>query len=301
MTIETSRADTDGVITIDPILCTGCGLCAIVCKDLSITVDGIAKISNNPIFGCVGCGQCVAICPSDAIMVEGRTLSRTDYIEIPNRESKAAFSQVYNLMLARRSIRDFKNKKIDSELIEKILQAAVTAPMGIPPSSVEVLVLDDNEKVREFSYDFIDYIKKYKWFLKPTTLRLLRPFIGKDNYNAFKDFVIPLVDFFTQRKEMDEDWLLYNAPLAIYFYGAYTDPADPYIAATYAMLAAESLGLGSCMIGSVNPFLKYGGKTIKEKYNINSKVREGIIVIFGYPKYEYKKSIKRTFEKIIYY
>ena len=26
--------------------------------------------------------------------------------------------------------------------------------------------------------------------------------------------------------------------------------ADPLIAATYAMLAAESLGLGSCMIGT---------------------------------------------------
>lgn len=301
MTIKTSRADTNGVITIDPALCTGCGLCAIVCKDLSLIVDGIAKINTNPIFGCVGCGQCVAICPSDAIIVEGRTLSRTDYVEIPAKEFRADFDHVYSMMLTRRSIRDFKNKKIDSELINKILQAAVTAPMGIPPSSVEVLVLDGQDKVREFSYDFIDYLKKYKRFLKPSTLRVLRPFIGKDNYNAFKDFVIPLVDFFTQRKELDEDWLLYNAPLAIYFYGAYTDPADPYIAATYAMLAAESLGLGSCMIGSVNPFLKYGGKTIKEKYNINSKVREGIIVIFGYPKYEYKKSIKRTFEKIIYY
>lgn len=301
MTIKTSRADTNGVITIDPALCTGCGLCAIVCKDLSLIVDGIAKINTNPIFGCVGCGQCVAICPSDAIMVEGRTLSRTDYVEIPTKEFRADFDQVYSMMLARRSIRDFKNKKIDSELIDKILQAAVTAPMGIPPSSVEVLVLDGQDKVREFSYDFIDYLKKYKRFLKPSTLRVLRPFIGKDNYNAFKDFVSPLVDFFTQRKEMDEDWLLYNAPLAIYFYGAYTDPADPYIAATYAMLAAESLGLGSCMIGSVNPFLKYGGKVIKEKYKINPKVREGIIVIFGYPKYKYKKSIKRTFEKIIYF
>ncbi len=99
-----------------------------------------------------------------------------------------------------------------------------------------------------------------------------------------------------QRKEMKENWLLYDAPLAMYFYGVFTDPADPYITATYAMLAAESLGLGSCMIGSINPFLRYGGKSLKSKYNINPKVREGIFVIFGYPKYSYNKAIKRTFK-----
>ena len=46
------------------------------------------------------------------------------------------------------------------------------------------------------------------------------------------------------------DWFFYDAPLALYFYASpYADPADPLIPATYAMLAGESLGLGTCMLG----------------------------------------------------
>jgi nitroreductase len=85
----------------------------------------------------------------------------------------------------------------------------------------------------------------------------------------------------------------------MYFYGSpYSDPADAYIPATYAMLVAESLGLGTCMIGSINPFLKRGASSLKKKYKINPKNRNGIFLIIGYPKVKYHKGIKRTFAKV---
>jgi nitroreductase len=37
------------------------------------------------------------------------------------------------------------------------------------------------------------------------------------------------------------------------------------------MLVAESLGLGSCMIGSIAPMIKKGGDQIKKKYGIDLK------------------------------
>jgi len=43
--------------------------------------------------------------------------------------------------------------------------------------------------------------------------------------------------------------------------------ADAHISATYAMLAAESLGLGSCMIGSASPFL-VRSKQLLQKYGL---------------------------------
>ena len=50
---------------------------------------------------------------------------------------------------------------------------------------------------------------------------------------------------------------LYDAPVALCFYGSpCCDPAGPVIAATYAMPAAESLGLGTCMIGGNDPFIQ---------------------------------------------
>ncbi len=56
--------------------------------------------------------------------------------------------------------------------------------------------------------------------------------------------------FFIEAREKGEDWLLYNAPLAMHCYvSVYTDPVDLLGSATYAMLAAETLSVGSCMIG----------------------------------------------------
>lgn len=76
-------------------------------------------------------------------------------------------------------------------------------------------------------------------------------------------------------------------------------PADSLVAATYAMLAAESLGLGSCMIGTPAYFIKYS-KKIKQKYDLPLKNQPGIVVIFGYPRIKYRKALKRRLAKVTY-
>ena len=54
-----------------------------------------------------------------------------------------------------------------------------------------------------------------------------------------------------EKRDKGEDWFTYHAPAAFLFhYGPMSGQADCHIAATYAMLAAESLGLGSCMLGT---------------------------------------------------
>ncbi len=92
--------------------------------------------------------------------------------------------------------------------------------------------------------------------------------------------------------------ITYDAPLAIYFYGSpYCEPADPIVAATTAMYAGESLGLGTCMLGGIHPLIQFGSKAgkFREKYGIKYKSREGLFVIFGYPSVDYRKGIRRTF------
>jgi nitroreductase len=98
-----------------------------------------------------------------------------------------------------------------------------------------------------------------------------------------------------------ENVVTYDAPLVMYFYGSpYTDPADPIVAATYAMIAGESMGLGTCMLGAIHPLIQYGGKARKfrKQYGIKYASREGLFVIFGYPSVKYNKGIKRTFASV---
>ncbi|MBI6875359.1 nitroreductase family protein [Clostridium aciditolerans] len=85
-----------------------------------------------------------------------------DVIELPKNESIADYESLKSLLISRRSVRDFKEQKIQREIIDKILEVASTAPNGLGSSDVEVMVLDDKEKVDEFTLDLINVLKKNK-------------------------------------------------------------------------------------------------------------------------------------------
>jgi nitroreductase len=263
--------------------------------------DGKPVVSDQALFGCVACGHCMAVCQNNAIQISGRELSVNDLIDLSEMETKPGYDQLKNLMIGRRSIRDFKDTEIGEQLTGKIIEAAVSAPMGLPPSDVHLVVIKGKDKVREFSFDVIDYFGKIGWVFSPWLMWMWR-LMGKEAYQVMKSFGNPLVKFMVETRKKNENYLLYDAPLALYFSSSpYADPADPYIPATYAMLAAESLGLGSCMIGSVHPMIQYGAKKLKQKWNLPAKSPSGIIVIFGYPKYRFKSGIKRSFAKVTYF
>ena len=302
MAIPTSRTNEKAEIRIDESKCNGCGLCVEVCKDFNFQIiNKKVALTGNPLFGCIACGHCMAICPTGAIEISGRELSADDLFKLPGKDTTANYDSLLNLLESRRSIREFTDKPVEPEVIQRIIAAASTAPMGIPPSDVHLLILDSREKVRKFSQDFCNFLLSIRWIISDWFLLLMRPFWGKSNDEMARKFIKPVIEIYTDSMKKGTDFVTYDAPLAIYFYGSpYTDPADPIIAATYAMIAGESLGLGTCMLGAIHPFIQYGGKSKKfrEKYGIKFKSREGLFVIFGYPKVNYKKGIKRTFASI---
>lgn len=302
MAIITSRTNENGRITFSYEKCNSCGLCVKICKDFSLKMENDRPVlSDHALFGCVACGHCMAICPTGAIEISGREMTSEDRIDLSEMKNKSSYDQLKNLMAGRRSIRDFKDKEVGEDLIEKIIEAAVSAPMGIPPSDVHLVVIKGKDKVREFSFDVIDYFSKVGWIFSPWMMWMWR-LMGKEAYQVMKSFGNPLVKFMVETRKKNENYLLYDAPLALYFSSSpYADPADPYISASYAMLAAESLGLGSCMIGSVQPMIQYGAKKLKQKWNLPAKSPSGIIVIFGYPKYHFKSGIKRSFAKVSFF
>ncbi|MEI8202362.1 MAG: nitroreductase family protein [Bacteroidota bacterium] len=302
MSISTSRTSGNANVSIDHSKCTRCLFCVKVCKGMPLYFENnMIQVDQSRLFGCIACGQCVAICPFGAIKVEGRLLNPSDVVPIPLKENRASYEHVFNLMFARRSVRDFHNQEIEQEVIDKILKAASCAPMGIPPSDVRVVVLNGKDKVKEFSGDFIQQLSKIRWMFSKFSLIMMRPFISKTDYELFNTFLTPVIDFLIEKDKADEDWLLYGSPLAIGFFGGQaSDPLDADIAATYASIAAESLGVGSCFIGTVPIFLKYGAKKMRNKYHI-LPFKYGAWIIFGYSKYSYHQSIHRTFADISYY
>ena len=302
MAIITTRAEDAASVTIDGARCIGCGLCVSVCKDFGLKLeDGRAVVSDAPVFGCFACGHCAAVCPASAIDIEGRTLSASDIVPLDGDRPVSTFDDLRELMLRRRSIREFTDQPVDGELIDKIVEASSTAPMGLTPSDVNLLIFDSREKLDGFAADFCGMLESMKWLVADWFLNLMRPFWGKANDQVFRGFLKPLAELYTARMEKGENLVTYSAPAGIYFYAsAYADPADPIVAATYAMLAAESLGLGSCMLGGIHPLIQNGRKAaaLRAKYGIRRKSREGIFVVFGHPALHYKKSIRRSFAAV---
>jgi len=302
MAIPTSRTKKKAKISIDENLCNGCGLCVSVCKDFGLIIDHKkAKEQPNSLFGCIGCGHCMMICPRGAITIKGRFTSGSDLTELPPAQEMPSYENLQNLLYRRRSIREFKDIPVSKEQIDKIIEVAQTAPMGLPPSDVHVLVIDSKEKVSAFAKDFCSYLETLRWLVSDWFLTLMRPFWGKANDEMFKGFIKPCINAFTGYMKKGMNIVNYDAPAALYFYGSpYSDPADPIIAATYAMIAAESLGLGTCMLGAIHPMIQHGkaAKKFREQHGIRYKSREGILVIMGYPAVHYEKAIKRTFASV---
>ncbi len=301
MAIPTSRTKETAEIKLYPEKCTGCGICISVCKDFGLLLlDDKIALSGSPIFGCIGCGHCMIVCPAGAIEIYGRTISPDDLFVLEKRKA-ADYDQLLALLQKRRSIREFKDDEIDAETVNKILSAAGTAPMGLPPSDVNVMVLNGRQKTRAFAEDFCKYLEEINWLVSDWFITLMRPFWGKANDELFRGFLQPCIKAFTGNMKKGINLVTYDAPLAMYFYGTpYSDPADPIVAATYAMIAGESLGLGTCMIGAIHPFIQSGGKARKfrKDHGIKYTSKEGLFVIFGHSAVKYNKGIRRSFASV---
>lgn len=299
MALDFGRGHGVGEVTIDEDKCTVCGLCVQVCRGAPLFIEeNRVKVDQTRLFGCIACGQCAAVCPTGAIGVEGRDLHKEDLFQLAPQSERANFSQFNALLQARRSVRDFQDREVEPEVIQSIIDAASTSPMGVPPSEVGITVLVGREKVKELKDALLFDVKKMKPFISNFSFALMRPFMSKEDYAGMKTFIKPVFDFYLEDAKSGRDWFLYDAPLAMCFYAsAFADPGDVYVAATTAMLAGHALGLGSCMLGFPMYFVRFD-KILRQKLHISGSIRGGLTVIFGYPAVKYHRGIKRRFAHV---
>lgn len=292
MPFPTAHEDGAGQVSVDADNCTGCGRCISACPAFILHKDRHGKAAEKDgAFGCIACGHCMMLCPHDAIHVHGRGLSPDDILPTPAKT--ASYDDLYALMLKRRSIRSFTDAPVSDDDCAKIVDAIKTAPMGFPPGDVTCFLLQGREKVEAFRQDVTQAIERSRFFFSAPFLALLRLFIGKYAYQSFKQTLRPLIDLILAKDKEGEDVLFYEAPTLLYIYSsAYMDPADAHIAATYGMLAAESLGVGSCMIGTVAPMFK-AQKSLRQKWGIPDWHGGGICLILGTAKQSFPHVVKR--------
>jgi ferredoxin len=300
-TIKTGFGDEAGVPVIDVKLCTKCGLCVKVCKSFTIIdVDGRPVVVPDNELGCIACGQCMMVCPKGAVTVSGRKVTPSNAFLLPPKNKRATPEMLENLLVSRRSVREFSKKDVNKKLIDKMLAMSTSAPMGIPPSDVSVAVVYGRNRVQELAGDIITVFNKWQKFFNPVVMALMRPFMKKAAFESFRDFILPVTNFMIDSRKEKIDYLFYDAPVVLLFHQSpYADPVDGHIACTYAMIAAESLGLGTCMIGTV-AFALEREKEMKKKWGMPPENAVSLAMILGYLAFRYAKGIKRSFASVVY-
>jgi ferredoxin len=283
--------------SIDTSRCRACGRCAAVCAAGCLKmVDGRVSVGRRSFMGCIACGQCMTVCPTGAVQVQGRRFSPADVVDLPPAALPTS-DQFDALLLARRSVRNFTGQEVERSVVERILAMAATAPVGIPPTEVSVLVLHGRERVRALAAEAIPIFAQLASRLSPWMLTLMRPFMGKATCELMRDFVRPLYTQIAAEWKAGRDTFTYDAPLALLFHSAVAgDAADEHIAATYAMLAAHSFGLGTCLLGTpagLNQDMQF-----KARHGIPPTNMIGLALIAGYPVAHFDRGIRRQWADV---
>lgn len=288
-----------GKVEIDDRTCARCAQCAGICPaELLVVEDERVRVRDDSPFGCIACGHCMMVCPEGSIRVTGRGLSPDDLLPLPPPEERAAADQLAALMRARRSVRRFKDQEMAPEVLERIVEVAASGPMGIPPWDVGCVTVSGRVKVQELAGEIVRGYEGFLKVFKPWLFTLMRPFVRKATYDQFKHFIRPLAEVYVEGRREGRDLLFYDAPAVMVFHHSpYADVADAMIACVYAMLAAESLGLGTTIIGGAPPILQRN-KNLCQRLGIPEGNTPAIALILGHPATHFKRAIRRRFTAV---
>jgi len=287
----------DNTINLD--LCNKCKFCIEVCPCNIIGLndkDEISFIKDRESI-CLHCGQCMAICSTKAISVNG--LSYEDnFVELP--VNNVNYSVFADFLANRRSIRNFKDKPIPKEVILKIIKSIEYAPYGAEPEKINITVIN-NRKTIETALPYISVFLDdiVKWVDNPIASFMIKRKKGEETFNTIKNHLYPISKSGNYKLKFG-DRITRGAPALIIFHaekGAEEHTNNSLIYATYTILTAHSLGLGATMIGIVPAAINKVSK-VKEIFKIPKNNEAVMSVIIGYPKYKYKRTIKRKNKNI---
>ncbi|MBQ7542295.1 MAG: nitroreductase family protein [Clostridia bacterium] len=157
---------------------------------------------------------------------------------------------VTDAILSRQTIRAYKREQISEEMLETLMQAAKAAPSGRNMQPCYVRFVQDADMLHEMHIDFKNLVG---WDTPAYTRSDTNPFY-------------------------------HNAPMFVFIYAANDSAMDAGIMTENICIAAEGMGLGTCIVGSAGAlFNDESGKKWNEKLHVPRDFRYQIGVCVGYP------------------
>ena len=285
-------------ITRDVDVCRKCGLCVMACgravfrQEAKGTMPEIVALER-----CFGCGHCVSVCPQGAIShsayPEG-TVTPIKSEQVPN------YDQVLELIHSRRSKRRFRDRTVERDVIEKVLEAARFAPSEHNTQTTEFVVIRDKAMIHEIGALTAEYYAALARRIRnPIGKAMFRLMAGPRSMQVILEY-LPEMEGLVSLYHEGTDFILNDAPVLLLFCadsaGGFPD-VNASLAVQNATLAAETLGLGCFYPGFVARACKRDDRIARLVSLPDTHGIYGVLAM-GYPRFRFKNWPQRNPAKV---
>ena len=178
------------MVTFDPQLCVGCGLCKKDCPGNAITIqDGTASYKGS----CILCGHCVAICPTGAASIP--SFDMEDVEEYRKEDFSLEPERFLRCVKFLRSSRSFQDKPLDHSVLQQIMEAGRYTATAKNRQGTRYLIVQDH--LKEF--------KELFWKEFPSILQVLEQ--KESPYARFFKLL-----FLQHQRDPQQDGFFFNSP-----------------------------------------------------------------------------------------
>lgn len=222
---------------------------------------------------CMVCGHCVAVCPHDALEHTMIPMGNSPRIL---EDYAVTTDQVIQFLRSRRSVRRFKKKPVEKEMIQFLIDHARYAPTGGNTQLIKWTVHTDETKIKAMADMTVDW---------------MRQMIASGNGNkmaAYIPRVIAAYEAGINSITRDAPCLVFASAPEQYVSGM----IDLTIALTYFELMATSKGLGTCWLGLITMALR-AYEPLKELVGLPESHTQFYPMILGYPTVKYYRVPER--------
>lgn len=269
--------------SIDYEQCDQDGRCVKACPGKVIQLDPETKYPAATAeyeSHCLVCGHCVAVCPTGAFVMDS---VHPDICPSIQEELNISAQQAEQFLRARRSIRNFKNKPVERDKLEKLLELACYAPSAKNSQPWHWTVVQDPNAVRRLAAMVVDWMGTN-----------MDQFPAEAEALGFNRVVVAW--------DAGEERICRGAPHILichgdkeYGFGA----EDGALALSYLELYAPVLGLGTCWGGYFYSAVN-GHPPLFKALGLPQGHRAFGAMMVGYPRFQYKRLPVRNMPKAVW-